>query len=45
MIDRMKGYDYKMGDVNRTLAEEIILSSQTMVNSFTNQVIKELYYA
>ena len=43
MIDLMKGYDYKMGDVNRRLAEEH-LSSQTMVNSFTN-IIKELYYA
>ena len=43
MIDLMKGYDYKMGNVNRRLAEEH-LSSQTMVNSFTN-IIKELYYA
>ena len=43
MIDLMMGYDYKMGNVNRRLAEEH-LSSQTMVNSFTN-VIKELYYA
>ena len=43
MIDLMKGYDYKMGNVNRRLAEEH-LSSQTMVNSFTN-IIKELCYA
>ena len=43
MINMIKGYDYKMGDVNRTLAEKH-LSSQTMVNSFTN-IIKELYYA
>ena len=43
MVDLIMGYDYKMGNVNRRLAEEH-LSSQTMVNSFTN-VIKELYYA
>ena len=43
MIDLMRGYDYKMGNVNRRLAKEHF-SSQTMVNSFTN-VIKELYYA
>ena len=43
MVDLIMGYDYKMGNVNRRLAEEH-LSSQTMVNSFT-KVIKELYYA
>jgi len=43
MISMIEGYDYKMGYVNRKLAEEH-LSSQTMVNSFTN-IIKELYYA
>jgi len=43
MINMIKRYDCKMGDVNRKLAEEH-LSSQTMVNSFEN-VIKELCYA
>ena len=40
MIDMIKGYDYKMGDVNRKLAEEH-LSSHTMINSF-KKVIHDL---
>ena len=37
MINMIKGYDYKMGDVNRTLAEKH-LSSISMVNSFEKVV-------
>jgi len=37
MINMIKGYDYKMGDVNRTLAEKH-LSSISMVNSFKEVV-------
>ena len=40
MVDMIKGYDYKMGDVNRKLAEEH-LSSHTMINSF-KKVIYDL---
>ena len=37
MINMIKGYDYKMGDVNRLLAEKH-LSSVSMVNSFKEVV-------
>ena len=37
MIDMIRGYDFKMGDVNRTLAEKH-LSSTLMVNSFKEVV-------
>jgi len=40
MVDMIKGYDYKMGDVNRKLAEKH-LSSHTMINSF-KKVIYDL---
>jgi hypothetical protein len=40
MINMIKGYDYKMGEANRTLAEKH-MSSTLMVNSF-KEVVHEL---